>query len=95
MALSARACIFLVGSRATWKLFGPEVGFAEIIRTFPRNPFLAKFRVPDNPLGNPRAQGDNHSSVVLGDHELISFQCHLDTLHYVEDPVFQPCRISR
>ncbi len=36
-----------------------------------------------------------HSSVALGDHELISFQCHLDTLRYVEDTVFQSCRSSR
>ena len=49
----------------------------------------------DNPLGNPCAKGDNQSSVALGDHELISFQCHLDTLRYVEDPVFRSCRISR
>ena len=39
-----------------------------------------KVRVADNPLGNPCAKGDNHSSVALRDHELISFQCHLDTL---------------
>src|SRR6266478_9623213 len=32
-----------------------------------------RFRVTDNPLGNPCAKGDNHSSVALGDHELISF----------------------
>ncbi len=51
--------------------------------------------VSDNPLGNPCAKGDNHSSVALRDHELISFQCHLDTLRYVEDPVFRSCRISR
>ena len=31
-------------------------------------------------LVNPCARGDNHSSVELGDHELIFFQCHLDTL---------------
>jgi hypothetical protein len=34
------------------------------------------------------------SSVALGDQELISFQCHLDALGYVEDTVFQSCRIS-
>src|SRR5207245_5274620 len=53
------------------------------------------FVLADNPLGNPCAKGDNHSSVALGDHELISFQCHLDTLRYVEDTVFQSCRSSR
>ena len=49
----------------------------------PRSPFLDNFRVADNPLGNPRAKGDNHStSVALADHEIISFQCQLDTLLY-------------
>src|SRR6267154_3036407 len=37
----------------------------------------------------------NHSIVALGDHELISFQCHLDTLRYAEDRVFRSCRSSR
>jgi len=37
----------------------------------------------DHPPGNPRAKGDNHStSVALADHEIISFQCQLDTLLY-------------
>ena len=35
------------------------------------------------------------AGVALGEHELISFQCHLDTLRYVEDTVFQSCRSSR
>jgi hypothetical protein len=52
-------------------------------------------KASDNPLGKPCAKGDNHSSVALQDHELISFQCHLDTLRYVEDTVFQSCRSSR
>src|SRR2546428_2710113 len=52
-------------------------------------------RLLGNLLGNPCAKGDNHSSVALGDHELISFQCHLDTLRYVEDTAFQSCWSSR
>ena len=35
------------------------------------------------------------ASVALGDHELISFQCHLDTLRYVEDVAFESCWSSR
>src|SRR5437899_1013262 len=54
-----------------------------------------RLRFAGNPLGNRCPKGDNRSSVALGDHETISFQCHLDTRRYVEDTAFQSCRSSR
>jgi hypothetical protein len=60
---------------------------------------LTKYRrslpVCDNPLGNPCAKGDDHSSVAIGITNPSLFQRHLDTLRYVEDAVFQSCRSSR